>query len=238
MTAPVPRPAEEPDREALAQAGREALREAADVLDAGGFPGWVPRWLRDRANALLPTPPAPGGEDPDDCAKHKHSPSYGRTETCQKCGRYRFPAPGGEDGLRAENERLRTIQRAVMDCPDDARRELYRADLIAGQHIARAVIAEAEVERLAAALTARGDADRDRDTLAQVRALSEAARAGTWFATGQAIMADWTGAPRPVAIAGGSIHEGNDANAAFIAAAANYVRAALARDTAEAGEGQ
>jgi len=56
------------------------------------------------------------------------------------------------DTATAENERLRAIRDAVMDCPDDQRRELYRADLIAGQHIARAVIAEAALD------TARADA--------------------------------------------------------------------------------
>jgi hypothetical protein len=153
-----PRPPEGPDREALASVIGHALKASilfdrgneAHRLDIAGI-------VADAVLALLPTPPAPGDHDPDECARHR---------VCYT------PAPGDGEGLRAEVERLRAIRDAVMECPDDQRRELYRADLIAGQHIARAVIAEAEVERLRAALATR-DTDQGAGELAEVRALAE-----------------------------------------------------------------
>ena len=73
------------------------------------------------------------------------------------------------DELRAEVERLRAIRDAVMECPDDQRRELYRADLIAGQHITRAVIAEQQRDE------ARERADRLARVVKRVEAMARGA---------------------------------------------------------------
>lgn len=58
-------------------------------------------------------------------------------------------------------------------------------------------------------------------TIARLRELESAARAGEWYADGGDVLAAWA-QPRPVAVCEGSIPEGNHVNAEFIAELRNH----------------
>jgi hypothetical protein len=224
------RPPEGPDRDALVA----AMIDAAERRDDETTPFYEA--LADAVLALLPTPPAPA-EGPDREALR----DFLRLSMSEANVQHALallptpPAPGGGEGLRADP--VETL------CAE-------------WEHLAasgRAPSWSVPASLLRAALAARDTDQGARDALAEVRVLSAAASPGEWTyhvidSVAGGMIYDATRTIGGVYYEQPDDHDGRivrhllvpeaDANGALIVAAVNYVRAALARATPEAGEGK
>jgi hypothetical protein len=160
------RPTEGPDREALRQ---QIVAQAHYVLTSPVSPYRRPEErIADAVLALLPTPPAPGGEETrEDYWKrrfHEEADAHDRTATDLIAARRGLSAPGGGEGLRATDLRAEVdvLARVLMAAWEKAEGKPVNPSYVA---------TFADMAR--AALAARDTDQGARDALAEVERLRD-----------------------------------------------------------------
>jgi hypothetical protein len=173
------RPTEGPDREALRQ---QIVAQAHYVLTSPVSPYRRPEErIADAVLALLPTPPAPGGEETrEDYWKrrfHEEADAHDRTATDLIAARRGLSAPGGGEGLRATDLRAEVdvLARVLMAAWEKAEGKPVNPSYVATfADMARAALAARDTDQ--GARDALAEVERLRDDMASTPSIITVSR--------------------------------------------------------------